>query len=100
MFKRSAAIFAGVFCFLSLCAMLMGASTKITAPLQLKLITPGASILSPGPRALYFAADGTVSITNQDDSTVAAVPVFAGTTMQLQPKKITAATGAVYGYYD
>jgi hypothetical protein len=100
MIKRNATPF--LVGFLFCCALLatMGAaSTKTTAALDLKLITPGASVLDPQPRSLYFASDGTVSVTNNDDTTTATIPVFAGTTMPLQPKKVTAASATVYGYY-
>jgi hypothetical protein len=69
---------------------------------QIKLITPGSSVLSPIPRALYFGVGGTISITNPDDTTEAAIPVVAGGILPVQVKKVTAASGAtVYGlYYD
>ena len=65
------------------------------------LITPGSSALSPRPRSIYIGVSGTIDITNEDDTTVSALPVFAGATLSMQPKKITAASSAtVYGIYD
>lgn len=67
---------------------------------NLRLITPGASELVPSPAGLYIATGGTISITNQDGTTEATVPVATGTTIPIQPKKITAASSAVvYGLY-
>lgn len=69
------------------------------APIM-KLITPSASVLSPIPVGLYIATGGTIDITNHDDTTEAGVPVATGSHLHFQPKKITAASGAVvYGYY-
>jgi hypothetical protein len=68
---------------------------------KILLITPGSSALSPIPRGLYFSTEGTVSITNPDDTTVSTMAVPAGLVLPIQPKKITAATATVYGmYYD
>lgn len=67
---------------------------------NLKLITASASTLDPIPRSLYIAATGTMNITNADGSTESSVPVFAGTTISIQPTKITAVSSAVvYGIY-
>lgn len=67
---------------------------------NLKLITASASTLDPIPRSLYIAATGTMSITNADGSTEADVPVVAGSTLSIQPVKITAVSSAVvYGIY-
>lgn len=69
------------------------------APIM-RLITPGSSVLSPVPVALYIATGGTIDITNHDDTTESAVPVATGSHLHFQPKKITAASSAVvYGYY-
>lgn len=73
---------------------------RIGSGSHFELITPSANALPDGLRCLYIASDGTISITNQDDSTEATVPVFGGTTLCIIPQKITAATAIVYGIYN
>lgn len=69
------------------------------APAQrIALISAGASVLNPRPRGLYISADGNISVGNEDGDTVSTIPVFAGTTIPLQPYKLTAGTG-IYGLY-
>jgi hypothetical protein len=66
---------------------------------NIKAITPSGSDLSPTPVALYFGTDGTVAVMNQDGTTQADIPVFAGGHLHCQPKRVTAATATVYGYF-
>lgn len=62
---------------------------------KMAAITPGASALSPRPRAIYIDTSGTIDITNEDGTTCNGVNVVAGTVIPLSPWKITAASGAV-----
>lgn len=63
---------------------------------KIVLITPGASELIPRPRGLFISVAGTITVTNEDDTTEATIAVPIGV-LPIQPKKITAATATVYG---
>jgi hypothetical protein len=77
-------------------------SSRTTAAPFIRAITPSASVLDPAPRGLYIGTSGTISVDNGDGTTVSAIPVVAGSTLLIQPTKITAAGGGatVYGLYD
>lgn len=66
-----------------------------------RLITPGAEALDPRPNAIYVSVSGTMTIANDDSgSTTAVLTVVAGSTIALQPWKITAATATLHGLFN
>ena len=67
-----------------------------------KLVVSGGTPHDPRPRSLYIAIDGTMDITNDDATTEAGIPIFAGTIIPLQASEVTAISVAdsVYGFYD
>ena len=68
---------------------------------KIATITPGSSVLSPRPRAIYVSVAGTIDVENSDGTTISALAVVAGTTIACQFYKITAASSAViHGLYD
>jgi hypothetical protein len=60
--------------------------------------TVGASEIPGDVKAICFNADGTADITNDDDSTVAGVPVVKMVPMVVVPKKVTAMATATKCY--
>lgn len=60
--------------------------------------TPGSTNLPADVRAVIFNGDGTVNLTNQDGTTVAAFPVVANTCLPVIPLKITAMSGPTKCY--
>lgn len=68
---------------------------------NVRQITASASVLDPPVAAIYCTVSGTIDITNQDGTTVSALPVTAGSTLLISPSKVTAITSAtIYGIYD
>jgi hypothetical protein len=60
--------------------------------LDLRAITPGTAVLSPLPRAIYCATDGSLEVECPDP--IAAFPVMAGQFVMLRPRRILAGTTA------
>jgi outer membrane receptor protein involved in Fe transport len=101
MFKKSI-VFMSAFCMFAL-AMLMGATTPTGATYpapKVDEISESASPLDPRPYALLITVDGSITVTNRDDTT-ATIAVFAGQLIPIQPYKITDITSAtVIGLYN
>lgn len=60
--------------------------------------TVGANAIPDDAKGVCFNADGTADITNDDDSTEAAVPVLKMQPMVIVPKKVTAMATATKCY--
>lgn len=60
--------------------------------------TVGAGELPPETKAVLFNDDGACDLTNQDDSTVSAVPVLKMQPLPVIPKKVTAMASATACY--
>lgn len=75
-------------------------SQDISSSPHVAAISAGATVLSPRPRRLYVSTAGTMEITNRDGTT-ATLTLVAGTTLDIQPYKITALGGGavVFGLY-
>ena len=64
-----------------------------------KVITPGASVLSPKPKAILVTATGNITIENPDGVSTGAVSWPAGLYPGVSPHKITAAVPTVIALY-
>lgn len=60
------------------------------------VVTPGDEPLSPRPDVLYVNASGTVTIEDENGTSVT-YNVFAGQFLPISPVKITAATATIIG---
>lgn len=61
-----------------------------------KAHTPANTDLPPETKAVFLGETGTVDVTNADGTTAAGVPATGGALLPFVPKRITAATAAVY----
>lgn len=65
---------------------------------NIKEHAPADVDLPANVKGVFFNDEGTVNITNQDGSTITALPVQAGACMWIVPKRVTAMTGPTKCY--